>query len=177
MIGFALPRRVFATSSLVALLLGIASLQSVTTSCGGEANVCTPAFDGAIPDVDAGAQCRFPCPVTTAAAGAAGDDYATFASGFFTTYCVRCHASTRPQNCFVASDPVCRNGAPAGYNWDDPASLRAHLAQIRAAVGVGDQITMPPDLPATPNPLKPAPTCNDRFRLIRWIDAGAPGLP
>lgn len=139
--------------------------------------MCVDTFDGSIPDVDAGELCQFPCPVTTPSAGAAGDDYANFASGFFTTYCVRCHSTARTQNCFVQGDPICRYGAPAGADWDDPASIRLHLDHVRQFVGVGEPITMPPDLPATPDPTKPAPTCEERFRLVRWIDAAAPGLP
>ena len=83
-----------------------------------------------------------------------GDTWATFAQGFFAGYCTSCHSTTATN----------RNGAPAGYDWDDEASVRAHLAMIRDAVGVGNY--MPP--------LAPLPACDARARLVRWIDADAP---
>lgn len=172
------PARALALGTALSAFVGLASLQITAVSCGGGGeSACVESFDGAIPNVDAGELCRFPCPVTTPSEGAAGDDYASFASGFFATYCVRCHSTDRPQNCFIDGDPTCRFGAPSGANWDDPASIRTHLEHVRLVVGVGEPITMPPDLPATPDPSKPAPSCEDRFRLVRWIDAGAPGLP
>ena len=85
-----------------------------------------------------------------------GDTFTTFASGFFATYCVRCHSTGRS-----GSD---RNGAPLGYNWDNEASARAHLDEIRSVVGVS--FFMPLD--------DPKPTCAERQRLVRWIDAAAP---
>jgi uncharacterized membrane protein len=85
-----------------------------------------------------------------------GDTFATYASGFFTTYCVRCHSTGRS-----GSD---RNGAPPGYNWDNEASVRDHIEEIRSAVGVSFYM-----------PLNdPKPTCGERQRLVRWIDAAAP---
>lgn len=167
-------------ASLLALALGVSGLLAAhgsTAGCGGpNAPKCAP-YDGGIPNVDAGEACRFACPVTTPAEGAGGDDYAGFADPFFTTYCVRCHSTSRTQNCSTDSNPLCRNGAPPDHNWDDPASIRRFRSQIRAVVAVGDQLTMPPDLPSVPTPTKPAPSCEERFRIARWIDAAAPGLP
>jgi hypothetical protein len=88
--------------------------------------------------------------------GAGGDTWTSFAQGFFATYCTRCHSS--------ALSGTARNGAPVGYNWDDEAAVRMHLADIRDAVGVGN--FMPP----TP----PTPGCAERQRIVRWIDAAAP---
>ena len=85
-----------------------------------------------------------------------GDTYASFAMPFFEEWCVRCHAST-------LSGPD-RNGAPTGYDWDVEASVREHLDAIRRAVGV--QNFMPLN--------EPFPTCDERARLVRWIDADAP---
>jgi hypothetical protein len=85
-----------------------------------------------------------------------GDTWATFAQGFFSTWCTRCHSTTR-----TGTD---RNGAPDGFNWDDQSSVQAHLDQIRIAVGVGN--FMPPN--------DPRPPCDQRQRIVRWIDAGAP---
>lgn len=149
--------------------------EGTLAACGGDGNRCAP-YDGGFPDVDAGEACRFPCPVSSPAQGADGDTYTSFASGFFGTYCTRCHATSRTQNCFIPG-ATCRFGSPPDHNWDNPASIRSYLGKIRAVVAVGDQLTMPPDLPVTPNPSMPAPTCDERFRIARWIDAGAPGLP
>ena len=85
-----------------------------------------------------------------------GDTFETFAADFFATWCTRCHASTLTG--------AARNGAPEGYDWDVEASVRERLPLIRNAVGVANF------MPFTP----PDPSCDDRARLVRWIDAGAP---
>jgi hypothetical protein len=95
-------------------------------------------------------------PVTTPDGGADGDSWSPYAEGFFAMYCIRCHATT--------VTGAARNGAPAGYNWDDESAVRAHLAEIRMAVGVTNI------MPFTP----PDPTCAERRRIVRWIDAAAP---
>jgi hypothetical protein len=95
-------------------------------------------------------------PLTTPDGGAGGDTWASFAQGFFAAYCTRCHSST------LVGDA--RNGAPVGYDWDDPTAVRAHLDAIRSAVGVGN--FMPPS--------DPRPSCDERRRIVRWIDAAAP---
>lgn len=85
-----------------------------------------------------------------------GDTYTTFAMPLFQAYCVRCHATA-----LTGGD---RNGAPPGYNWDDEASVRLHQAEMRNAIGVAN--FMPPS--------DPRPSCDDRRRLVRWIDADNP---
>lgn len=85
-----------------------------------------------------------------------GDTWVTFAMDFFATHCTRCHSSTR-----VGGD---RNGAPVGFDWDIEATVRDHLDEIRNAVGV---LNFMPFLP-------PDPTCAERQRIVRWIDAAAP---
>jgi hypothetical protein len=95
-------------------------------------------------------------PQTTPDGGAGGDTWTSFAQPFFGSYCTRCHSSTLTG--------AARNGAPDGYNWDDEASVRAHLDMIRTAVGVGN--FMPPS--------DPRPACDARRRVVRWIDAAAP---
>jgi uncharacterized membrane protein len=85
-----------------------------------------------------------------------GDTFQTFAGPFFATYCTRCHASTR-----TGDD---RHGSPVNFNWDQEASVRMHLLEIRVAVGV--EVFMPPS--------GKQPTCAERQRLVRWIDADAP---
>lgn len=85
-----------------------------------------------------------------------GDTWSTFAMEFFATHCTRCHASTLTG--------AARGGAPEGYDWDVEASVREHLAMIRHQVGVANSMPfLPPD-----------PTCAERERLVRWIDADAP---
>jgi uncharacterized membrane protein len=88
-----------------------------------------------------------------------GDTWTTYAQGFFAMWCTRCHSTTLVGGA--------RNGAPVGYNWDDPASVRTHLSEIRNAVGVANFMPFNP----------PDPTCAERQRIVRWIDAAAPGLP
>jgi cytochrome c5 len=95
-------------------------------------------------------------PLTTPDGGAGGDTWASFAQGFFASYCTRCHSSTLTG--------AARNGAPDGYDWDLESAVRSHLDVIRSAVGVGN--FMPPSAPT--------PTCTERQRIVRWIDAGAP---
>lgn len=85
-----------------------------------------------------------------------GDTWDTFAMGFFEAWCTRCHST--------ALAGTARRGAPPGFDWDDEASVRANLAAIRHAVGVTN--FMPPE--------DPRPPCDERARLVRWIDAGAP---
>jgi hypothetical protein len=95
-------------------------------------------------------------PQATPDGGAGGDTWAGYAKGFFATYCTRCHSTTLTG--------AARNGAPVGYNWDDQASVNTHLDLIRDAVGVS--VFMPPS--------PPTPSCAERQRLVRWIDAAAP---
>ncbi|MCU1277736.1 MAG: uncharacterized protein JWM53_1282 [bacterium] len=95
-------------------------------------------------------------PVTTPDGGAGGDTWANYAQGFFAMYCTRCHATTLTGSA--------RNGAPSGYDWDDEPTVQMHLEMIRSAVGV---INI---MPFTP----PDPTCAERRRIVRWIDAAAP---
>lgn len=85
-----------------------------------------------------------------------GDDYANLAQPFFDQYCVRCHASTRTGSA--------RNRAPLGFDWDQEASIRSHLPEIRGAVGVTNFMPFS----------APFPSCEERSRLVRWIDADAP---
>jgi uncharacterized membrane protein len=85
-----------------------------------------------------------------------GDTLATFAQPLFDQFCTRCHAST------LTGDD--RSGAPVGFDWDVEASIRAELPRIRNAVGVFN--FMPFNAPLL--------SCEQRQRLVRWIDAGAP---
>jgi len=95
-------------------------------------------------------------PVAAPGDPADGDTWATYAQGFFATWCTRCHSSTLPDGM--------RTGAPVGLDWNVEASVRANLPRIRNAVGVLNF------MPLTP----PDPSCDDRHRIVRWIDVGAP---
>lgn len=86
-----------------------------------------------------------------------GDTFSTMARPFFDDYCVSCHDSART----TRSD---RGGAPIGFDWDQEDSVRAHLPEIRHAVGVTNFMPF----------RAPFPTCDERARLVRWIDADAP---
>lgn len=168
-------------SGRLLLAVGVLASLSIGASCSKDdphhgGPTCDEA-DAAAPDFDGGLECSFPCLVAHEGDPAGGDTYASFAAPFFETYCIRCHSTERTVNCFNEVNPTCRSGAPFGANWNDPASIRTHIAHIRDAVAVGEDLFMPPDLPTTPDPSKPAPTCEERYRIARWIDSGAPGLP
>lgn len=160
--------------------LGLVISLALTLQVSCEETTTGPACDDSSkppPDFDAGGTCSFPCSLAHPGDDAGGDTYENFAAPFFQTYCLRCHETDRTQNCFDDNNPVCRNGAPRSANWDDAGAIREHIDHIRGAVGVGDELFMPPDLPVVPDPEKPAPSCEERYRLTRWIDSGAPGLP
>jgi uncharacterized membrane protein len=89
-----------------------------------------------------------------------GDTFQTFARPFFARYCLRCHSST-------LTTPAQRSGAPEGFNWDVESSVRTNLERIRLQVGVYNTM---PLLDGT----DVLPTCDERRRIVRWIDAGAP---
>lgn len=86
-----------------------------------------------------------------------GDTFESLAQPFFATYCLRCHSSA-----LVTFEA--RNGAPIGFDWDDESIVREQLPAIRSAVGVTN--FMPFNAPF--------PSCAERERLVRWIDAAAP---
>lgn len=136
---------------------------AVTTDGGGDAGGtdATPG-DGAADGAD-DVPLAHGCPVLSAPQGMPGDPpmgdtYADFAAPLFTMYCVRCHSSTR-----TTVDQ--RGGAPLGLDWDQESIVRMNLPAIRSAVGVVNYMPFnpPPDL-----------TCEQRRRLVRWIDIGAP---
>lgn len=129
----------------------------------GDLDAATDASDAAgAGDVGEDVEIRNGCPSLRAPvdgpdASAMGDTWNDFARGFFVAWCVRCHSST-------LTTPEERGGAPPGFNWDDEAAVRMRLSLIRAAVGVDNW------MPLTP----PNPDCDERRRLVRWIDIGAP---
>jgi hypothetical protein len=112
--------------------------------------------DSAPPDAapaDAGPCGPFTDPITTPTT----DTYDNFARGFFSSYCLRCHSST-------LVTPTERMLAPPGLDWDVPASIDTNAMRIRQAVGVIQ--FMPFN--------EPFPACEERRRLVNWIDVGLP---
>lgn len=99
----------------------------------------------------------YPTPVDRIGADPGGDTWAGFAQGFFARWCVRCHSD-------ALTSPEARGGAPAMLNWNVEATVRGELARIRNDVGVTNYMPFNP----------PRPPCEERRRLVRWIDIGAP---
>lgn len=139
---------------LVSSLLGLAA-----AGCGGGSADPGPSASNPVttPAVANG------CPVLADPVARRGDDiggdtYQTFARPFFATWCLRCHSST-------LTTAAARSGAPDGFNWDVEASVRANLDRIRQQVGVYNTMPLLDER---------QPSCEERRRLIRWIDAGAP---
>ncbi len=117
-------------------------------------------FDAPPPDTSMGDSGLCPSlvsPVAMPGDDIGGDTWDTFAAGFFASYCTRCHSST-------LTTSIERMGAPTGLDWDDPTIVRAQILRIRYDVGVSHY------MPLT----APNPTCMERYRLLRWIDVGAP---
>ena len=133
---------------------------AIAAGCGGQGPATTNDMDLGVAGGDMTTLVNgcppLTAPLTTPDGGAGGDTWASFAQGFFASYCTRCHSSTLTG--------VARNGAPDGYDWDVESAVRARLDVIRSAVGVGN--FMPPSAPT--------PTCVERQRIVRWIDAAAP---
>ena len=151
-----------ADASAVDVVLADRAPDDIVTADASDASDATDATDATDVTDAADVLLRNGCPVFTAPVdrpdAAAGDDtWAGFAQGFFRMWCERCHATARVT-------PEDRMGAPTGYDWNDEASVRRELARIRSAVGVENY------MPLTP----PNPSCDERRRLIRWIDIGAP---
>jgi hypothetical protein len=132
---------------------------SFALSCGDEGVPLQGPFDGGPRDVEI----RNGCPALREPVieDLEGDSWETWArDDFFAMYCIRCHSTEN-----VGDE---RNGAPPDYNWDDEASVRAHLDDIRYAAGVVNY------MPFMPGPGDPVPDCETRRRMVRWIDGSAP---
>jgi hypothetical protein len=134
-------------------LLSLFALATALSACGDEPGLP----DATPPDPNFVNGCpKLEEPVAAPGDPIDGDTWTTFAGPFLATWCTRCHSTTLT----VES----RTGAPPGYDWDVEATAREHLTEIRNAVGV--QNYMPFN--------DPKPTCDERERLVRWIDADAP---
>ena len=133
--------------------LGLCLLAFLSASCGDDD---TPPMDASADVILFGCPTH-PDPLARPGDDLGGDTWSSFAAGFFETYCTRCHSSE------LVGD-VARAGAPEGLDWDVEATVRENLELVRFVVG--EDNSMPPR--------GDRPSCDDRVRLVRWIDAGAP---
>jgi hypothetical protein len=122
----------------------------------------TPAPSDGATDASADVPLRNGCPILTdpvdvVGAPPNGDTLADFVRPFVQQYCLRCHSS-------ALMTPEDRHGAPMSFNWDTEAGIRMELPRIRNAVGVANYMPLN----------NPMPSCDERRRLVRWIDIGAP---
>jgi len=147
------------SASWLAVLACWASGCDGSASAGPDAGDPAP-VDASVPDdvwLVRGCPSLFD-PVAAPGDDIGGDTYATWAGPmFFERHCTHCHASFR-------TTFIDRMGAPEAHNFDSEAGVRRSLPTIRFVVGVNN--VMPPILVR--------PTCEERLRLLRWIDAGAP---
>jgi hypothetical protein len=100
----------------------------------------------------------------TSSGDAGGDTWASFAQGFFSTYCVECHDA--------AKDP--------SRDYTKLTDVMADAALIRCGVAATQQS----GCGATPAPKQfpisdatgtnPKPTDAERARIVAWIEAGLP---
>src|SRR5262245_33137965 len=86
--------------------------------------------------------------------------YENFGAKFFPDYCLRCH------NEQLVGD-IARTDAPTGINYNTLDDIRAFQRRIR--LRAGEQGDMPPRLLPVP-----APSDEERIKLMRWIDCGTP---
>jgi hypothetical protein len=96
--------------------------------------------------------------------GAAADTWASYAQGFFATYCVECHSAT----------------VNPSLNFTEYAVVKANSATIRCGAAATMQTgcgvsPMPKQFPIPDATMSnPIPTDAERDRLIAWIEAGLP---
>lgn len=129
----------------------LASIGLLVCGCGSDVTPLRP--DAGDPPRDAGGST--PDAATLDAGG--GDTWASYAEGFFATYCVECHAES-PRD-FRSMDDV-----------------RANAAAIRCGVSdvaLGDCGAWPPPR-QFPIGTGPHPSDEERQRIVAWIDADMP---
>ena len=140
-----MPRSHASLAALVALLAAAALACSSTSKPSSSARDAGPAWAPDGPDTDT---------------------WGSWAQGFFTTYCVECHA---------ASDPK-------GLDFTQHSLVVASASTIRCGVAVQQDPSWgcPANLPAGQFPISdssghnPKPGAADRDRVVAWIAAGSP---
>jgi hypothetical protein len=129
----------------------LAAALGLTVGCSSASNPPGPAAGG-----DSGVADASPGDAT------APDTWASYASGFFATYCVACHN---------AQDTTGRD-----YR------VQANVAKDKAVMRCGVAATQDPSWNCAPTPVAkqfpigsgPKPTDAERARIVAWITAGEP---
>jgi hypothetical protein len=95
-----------------------------------------------------------------------GDTWASWAQGFFATYCVECHA---------ASDPKGRDYTMQANVEREKGEIRCGVASVQDPAWACAAFPPPKQFPIS-NAMKtnPKPSDAERARLVAWIAAGAP---
>jgi uncharacterized membrane protein len=132
------------STQCVAVAVGIAAIALAATSMS-----CSP--DSPLPPEALDAARQIDCGQTT---------YEDFGARFFHDYCLHCH------NEQLEGD-MARTDAPTGINFNTLDQIRGYQRRIR--LRAGEQGDMPPSLLPVPRPSE-----QERLRLIRWLDCGAP---
>lgn len=152
------------TSRLLALFaLGASACSSAAPAAGGSSDSGASANDAAALD---SSDALAPGAQDAPSPDGSGDTWASWGMGFFSTYCVECHAASDPtglnftmqsvviQNKLAIRCGVCNVQDPS---WGCPASPHAKQFPISDARGSN---------------LKPSAA--DRDRVVAWIAAGCP---
>lgn len=135
------------------LLAGLATAAACSSSSapssqptGGDDGGSTAAQDAAAPD--------------------GGDTWASWAQGFFATYCVECHGP---------SDPTMRDYTKYADVLRDKDTIRCGVAAEQPQAWSCPPFPPPRQFPITDDAgTNPKPTDALRARVVAWIDAGCP---
>jgi hypothetical protein len=125
------------------------------TGSGGGATTSTASSSGTTSSSTA---------TSTSSGDAGGDTWASYAQGFFMTYCVECHNATKDPN----------------RDYTKLADVMTDAALIRCGVAPTMQTGCGPSPPPKQFPISdamgtnPKPTDAERLRIVAWISAGLP---
>ncbi|HEY6461011.1 MAG TPA: hypothetical protein VIY73_12695 [Polyangiaceae bacterium] len=141
------------SSLVLGALLALAAVVACSSSSGPAGG------SGKGPDAGDGQDGSF-------AANDGGDTWDNWAQGFFTKYCVECHAA----------------GNSAGLDFGEQSIVAQNAGTIRCGVSVTQDPSWscPANLPAKQFPISdsagsnPKPTDSERNRVVAWLAAGAP---
>jgi hypothetical protein len=101
-----------------------------------------------------------------ASAADGGDTWASWAQGFFATYCIECHA---------ASDPTGRNYTIQANVERDKREIRCGVAAVQDPAWGCASFPPAKKFPISdPAGTNPKPSDGERARVVAWITAGAP---